>query len=436
MRVLHLIENYLPWQGNGTEIYCHRLCKNLQVMGVDVLVAFHQASSQQPIGTHEYEGVPIRVLEPIPDSGNRVAKVKRITSNPAGFAELLKEYQPDVLHVHGFTVKKGLSHIHLAKQAGSKIVLTFHTPGVSCLQKGLRYQKKEVCDGAIKEYRCTECKLTAAGVTEFISKGVALGSPPWISLTSPGKINHVLTARKLTALHKDAWFEMLNAVDSLHVLAKWTKEVALLNHAPPEKVDLIRTGGPEAVPKPNREPLASGYLELVFVGRCASLKGIHVVVEAVNSLPTTLPVRVTFFGQSWDENDYGRNLQKQTQGDERFVVKNSLPNYQLLETLTSYDACLVPSLWLETGPLTVLEAFAAGIPVIGSRRGGIAELVQDGVDGLLFEPENSKQLANVIEHLYEEQDLLPRLTDNVKPPRTAIDVATETRELYKKLQKL
>jgi glycosyltransferase involved in cell wall biosynthesis len=145
---------------------------------------------------------------------------------------------------------------------------------------------------------------------------------------------------------------------------------------------------------------------------------------------------MTFFGQSWDENDYSRNLQKQTQGDERFVVKNSLPNYQLLETLTSYDACLVPSLWLETGPLTVLEAFAAGIPVIGSRRGGIAELVQDGVDGLLFEPENSKQLANVIEHLYEEQDLLPRLTDNVKPPRTAIDVATETRELYKKLQKL
>ncbi len=55
----------------------------------------------------------------------------------------------------------------------------------------------------------------------------------------------------------------------------------------------------------------------------------------------------------------------------------------MVDTLASYDATVVPSQWLETGPLIVLESFAAGTPVIGSNLGGVAELVSHDRDGWL-----------------------------------------------------
>ena len=60
--------------------------------------------------------------------------------------------------------------------------------------------------------------------------------------------------------------------------------------------------------------------------------------------------------------------------------------------LSRIDVLAVPSQWLETGPLVVLEAFAAGTPVIGSDLGGIRELVSDGRDGLLVPHDDVRRL--------------------------------------------
>ena len=53
----------------------------------------------------------------------------------------------------------------------------------------------------------------------------------------------------------------------------------------------------------------------------------------------------------------------------------------------SFDVLVVPSIWLENSPLVVHEAFMFGVPVIGSRIGGTADLIQDGINGFLYEPE-------------------------------------------------
>jgi glycosyltransferase involved in cell wall biosynthesis len=240
----------------------------------------------------------------------------------------------------------------------------------------------------------------------------------------------------MTEFFRDAWLEMLELVDALHVHAKWVEQMVKLNGAPSSKVHFFRTGGPDSIPNPNRERLKDDSLQMVFVGRSTFIKGMHVVVEAVKLLSTDLPIKVTFFrsGVDWEQENYGRNLQKQIEGDKRFELKYNVPNSQLVEMLAGYDACVVPSLWLETGPLTVLEAFAAGIPVIGSRLGGIAELVRDGIDGLLFEPGNSRELAAIIKRIAKDRDLIQKLRINVKPPKTMGDVAKDTLALYEELQ--
>ena len=57
------------------------------------------------------------------------------------------------------------------------------------------------------------------------------------------------------------------------------------------------------------------------------------------------------------------------------------------------DVLVVPSLWLENSPLVIHEAFMAGIPVVGARIGGIADLVEDGRSGLLYDPTSPAELT-------------------------------------------
>ncbi len=104
--------------------------------------------------------------------------------------------------------------------------------------------------------------------------------------------------------------------------------------------------------------------------------------------------------------------------------------------LRDYDLLVVPSQWLETGPLVVLEAFAAGIPVLGSRLGGIAELVKDGENGILVEADSVAAWAAALNRLSRESELLRRLRSGVRPPRTMADVAEEMLALYHSIPNL
>jgi len=70
---------------------------------------------------------------------------------------------------------------------------------------------------------------------------------------------------------------------------------------------------------------------------------------------------------------------------------------------------VIPSIWLENSPLVIHEAFMAGVPVVGARIGGIADLVKDGVNGLLYAHDSSKDLAQALTTLATDRVLLDRL---------------------------
>ena len=111
----------------------------------------------------------------------------------------------------------------------------------------------------------------------------------------------------------------------------------------------------------------------------------HLLVEAIRRLPAELPLQLDLWGPGWD-SPYGRRLQRRLDGDPRIRHRGCLPPADLLPRLAGYDLGLLPSLWPETGPLTLLEAFAAGLPVAGSDLGGIAELIGDHGGGVLLPP--------------------------------------------------
>ena len=110
-----------------------------------------------------------------------------------------------------------------------------------------------------------------------------------------------------------------------------------------------------------------------------------------------------------------------------------LPHEEVLARLATYDALVVPSQWMETGPLVVLEAFAAGLPVIGSSLGGIADKVQDGVNGWLVSPFDAEEAWRDVLRRCLEPGALARLRAGVTRPRSAEAVTDDMDAIYVEL---
>jgi glycosyltransferase involved in cell wall biosynthesis len=108
---------------------------------------------------------------------------------------------------------------------------------------------------------------------------------------------------------------------------------------------------------------------------------------------------------------------------------------QVVALLRQYHLLAVPSRSLETGPLVVLESFAAGTPVIGSSLGGVAEWVRHQVNGLVLDPDDVSAWADALRRCAEDRGFLAKLRQGVMPPRSMADVADEMAQLYRRYSK-
>jgi glycosyltransferase involved in cell wall biosynthesis len=106
---------------------------------------------------------------------------------------------------------------------------------------------------------------------------------------------------------------------------------------------------------------------------------------------------------------------------------------QLWEVLAELDVLVVPSRWPDNSPNIILEAQAAGLPILGSNVGGIPELVAHERNGLLFEPDDAAGIARQLQRLLDEPDLLARLQQQAPRVRTIAEEHDEIAGLYQRL---
>ena len=99
--------------------------------------------------------------------------------------------------------------------------------------------------------------------------------------------------------------------------------------------------------------------------------------------------------------------------------------------LKSVDVLVCPSIWFENGPTVALEAMAAGTPVIGSRVGNLAEILDDGVTGRLVAAGDVAALAAAIaEAAIDPASTVDRWRRSLPAPRTMDDIAADYLDLY------
>jgi glycosyltransferase involved in cell wall biosynthesis len=150
------------------------------------------------------------------------------------------------------------------------------------------------------------------------------------------------------------------------------------------------------VDSPGREPV------VVYVGRIDELKGVGVLLEAVRALKSRpgLPAfrtRIIGFGAPGYVAQMKAFAHDNALADVSF--ESGLTEDAVRAALRSAQCSVAPSLWYDNMPNAVLESFAEGTPVIGSRHGSIPELIHDGDTGLLVQPGDATALADALADL-------------------------------------
>jgi phosphatidyl-myo-inositol alpha-mannosyltransferase len=161
----------------------------------------------------------------------------------------------------------------------------------------------------------------------------------------------------------------------------------------PNGVDL---NGPPVGPKP-----ASEELRVLFVGRPEERKGLPVLLQAFEGLVEHVPAKLTVVGAGYD--DVARYL-AEAAAEPHVEALGRVEHDELWRRLHEADVLCAPSLSGESFGMILTEAFAAGTPVIASHIAGYADVVTNGVDGVLVPPADPQRLAEELQALHHEPE--------------------------------
>ncbi len=433
LRILHLVGWYFPDSRGGTETYVHNLARDLIGAGITAYIA--APSRDATSRSYKYDGVDV-YRYPI----NKIPSSTEISGDmpPAHFEDFktwIDKQRPDIVHLHSVTRECGYYHARYVRSLNIPLVITYHVPWVTCVRGTMLRWGKVGCDGEMHVARCTACRLHSRGVSRIF--GWLIARLPQLSRGTlqmvPRRLAAATLAAHATTQQHRRTRELLAMAEKVVALSVWTTRVLSINGIPSTRIVLSRHGLPVETSNStvdDHSP-AANTLEIGYLGRLHPEKGVHVVIAAIRATPNRLPIRLHIYGIARNEEQeiYAKTITKLADGDDRITFHGELPMYEHRNFFNRIHVLAVPSLCQETGPLVVLEAFASGVPVVGSSLGGILELVTNNENGLLVEPGNVKAWKNAF---HQTHDFLIARRGIWKVPaiRTSSQVAADMITLY------
>tara|TARA_S200000501_G_scaffold362556_1_gene392186 strand:+ start:813 stop:2108 length:1296 start_codon:yes stop_codon:yes gene_type:complete len=363
-------------------------------------------------------------------------------NDPTYFKEKLREIKPDLVQFHGFTEEWGFSHLVACKELNIKTVLWHNVPSITCMQHELLYMSKDPCNGKFSLKKCTACRLNRSIKNKLISNIFGtIGNFP-IEFINYKKLNRLLSSRKYSYEFKNSIQLMINYFDIVLCGAEWVKKVLLINNFDKDKLVLVRPSLTnefwdlynDKKPYNYKEKFSykSENINLLFWGRLIDSKGMNVIRKTIKLLGN-YKYTIHIVGDINSGDQTFKKLYSENKNNRKIIFHGVLDQTSIFKLGRKCDLALLPSSWFETGPITVYEAFAMNLPIIGTKLGGIEEICSHQFNSLLFELNNHKALANLIISVIKEPKKIDYLRSNLPLPRSPRDLAKELKRVYEGL---
>jgi glycosyltransferase involved in cell wall biosynthesis len=432
-RVVHCVGFYFPENVGGTEVYVRDLAHSLRTYSIEsVIVAATDGAYR------EYAWEKTRVVRYPSDWATVCSKTtNEALAGLSKFQELIASLKPDILHLHSWTAGAGFEHLYQAFNLDIPSIVTMHVIAAICMRGTMLRNGKAPCDGRIDEKRCSYCWTLTRGCLPPIAYGISrLPKCDATHWKLPGVLRRMGTLLSIRSIisSKAEELQLMGALSERIVApSEWVRAALLKNGIPPEKIfvsmqaagDMFGRSDPISAERPAAAPLTIGY-----IGRLEVVKGIDTLTDALALLPNNLSVRLLIAGAGTDPR-YLRALYQAAERDTRIRLIGPVDPSHVPQFLRSVDVVAVPSRWMETGPLVVHEAHAAGVPVLGADLGGISERIRHRVDGMLLPFDNPHEWASAIREILGDSQLLARLRANCRHARTTDNISSEMATLYR-----
>jgi glycosyltransferase involved in cell wall biosynthesis len=371
MRVLMLAQFYPPKVG-GEERHVRNLSIELAARGHDVTLAtlWHQ-------GMEEYEidqGVRIyRIRATVQRVSMLFSEQSRQYAPPFPDPEALLALQrivqrerPEIVHAHNWIVHSFVPLKHWSK---ARLIVTLHDYSLVCVQKRLIYHNS-LCNGPALT-KCIGC------ASNFY--GPAKGIPTLLANRMWGQFERQCV---------DMFLPVSQAVADGTQLARYDTPYRVIPNFVPDNVSTLRDES-----DPRLLQLPQGDF-LLFVGDVVRDKGVDILLKAYRQLDSHIPlILIGRLGHDLTQ-DFPPNVR----------VLQDWPHAAVMAAWHRCTLALVPSICSDACPTVVMEAMSTGHPVIGSRIGGLVDIVADGETGLLVTPENAEELCVAIRRLLNNPD--------------------------------
>ena len=284
--------------------------------------------------------------------------------------QLIDETKPDIAHIHGIGHEISPSILDMIKSFNIPIVQTLHDYGLLCPNTNF------ISQGAV----CEKCK--GHRYYNAVLKRCKRNDLGASLLASTSQYLHVLS--NIYGRNVDLYISPSKFLQQKMIEHGIRKEmVTISNFVNLNQFTLSKIG--------------SGYC--VFAGRLAPIKGIRTLIEAAK-LNRQVRVFIAGDGELRDEI-------------KKAILKHHLDHVKLLghveagelfQLISGANFTVFPAESYENYPMSIIESFACGKPVIASNIGALPDLVIDGWNGFLFEPGNAVQLASLIQYLSDRPE--------------------------------
>lgn len=402
MRLLYVIHQFFPDCHSGTEQHCLAAAREAQRRGHDVTVLslhWDHERTWPPIKLFDQPIEDLRVIRLNHWQGINPNDVLRDYENlhlEGWFQRVIDDVQPDV--VHSFHLRQlGSNLLQVAKRNGVRIAVTLTDFWFLCPRFTLLRSDGNVCDGPPDEGRgCITCHHPE------LADAQSDGSPPQLTNDATARVAALLQ-------RKERQFNNLALADKVFAPSRFLANMFLLNGLQHDGFEVVpyglAPGRIEAivVTRP-RTPLRLG-----FCGVLSPWKGAHLLIDAVRE--TKANVQLAIHGRTEEAmfQDYIDGLQASAKDDARIEFRGAYGEHEAAKVFADMDVLVVPSTWYENTPFVMLEAFAAGVPVIASDLGGLAEIVVPDKNGLTFASGNARALQAAIERIADDRDWFANL---------------------------